>query len=128
MNRIKKLRQEKNISQSALASYLGVTQQTVSAYESGDREPDLETLNKIADFFDVSVDYLLGRTDIRNTADRIAQILKDDPELLEFWEDLSSRENLKIMFKQAKDLPDNDIRTLIILIRRFKQEQAATLF
>jgi len=127
MNRLRRLRQEKNISQSALASYLGVTQQTVSAYESGDREPDLETLNKMADFFDVSVDYLLGRTDIRNSADKIAQALKDDPELLEFWEDLSSRENLKIMFKQAKDLPDSDIRTLIMLIRRFKQ-QISTLF
>lgn len=127
MNRLRRLRQEKNISQSALANYLGVTQQTVSAYESGDREPDLETLNKMADFFDVSVDYLLGRTDIRNSADKIAQALKDDPELLEFWEDLSSRENLKIMFKQAKDLPDSDIRTLIMLIRRFKQ-QISTLF
>lgn len=127
MNRLRRLRQEKNISQSALANYLGVTQQTVSAYESGDREPDLETLNKMADFFDVSVDYLLGRTDIRNSADKIAQALKDDPELLEFWEDLNSRENLKIMFKQAKDLPDSDIRTLIMLIRRFKQ-QISTLF
>lgn len=65
MNRIKYLRAEKGISQNELAKALGLTQQAISAYENGLREPDLETLQKIADFFDVSLDYLLGRTDIR---------------------------------------------------------------
>jgi repressor LexA len=67
MNRIKYLRAEKGISQNELAKALGLTQQAISAYENGLREPDLETLQKIADFFDVSLDYLLGRTDIRNS-------------------------------------------------------------
>ncbi len=66
MNRIKDLRAEKSVSQNELAKALGLTQQAISAYENGLREPDLETLQKIADFFDVSIDYLLGKSDIRN--------------------------------------------------------------
>lgn len=58
VNRIKDLRAEKGISQNELAKALGLTQQAISAYENGLREPDLETLQKIADFFNVSVDYL----------------------------------------------------------------------
>lgn len=57
MNRIKDLRLEKGVSQNKLAKALGLTQQAISAYENGLREPDLETLNKIANFFNVSVDY-----------------------------------------------------------------------
>ena len=64
--RIKELRTEKNISQNEMAKILGITQQAVSAYEKGLREPDLETLKKTANFFNVSIDYLLGRSDIRN--------------------------------------------------------------
>ncbi|KHO63394.1 SOS-response transcriptional repressors (RecA-mediated autopeptidases) [Thermoanaerobacter sp. YS13] len=67
MNRIRDLRTEKGISQNELAKALGLTQQAISAYENGLREPDLETLNKIANYFNVSIDYLLGRTDIRNS-------------------------------------------------------------
>jgi repressor LexA len=66
MNKIKDLRIEKKISQNELAKILGLTQQAISAYENGLREPDLETLNKIANYFNVSLDWLAGRTNIRN--------------------------------------------------------------
>lgn len=61
--RIKHLRKEMNLLQKDLAEKLNLTQQTISLYESEKRQPDYETLQKIADFFNVSVDYLLGRTD-----------------------------------------------------------------
>lgn len=64
--KIKKLRIEKDLLQKVLAQQLNLSQQTISLYEAGKREPDYETLEKIADFFNVSTDYLLGRTNIKN--------------------------------------------------------------
>ena len=61
--RLKKLRKEKNISQLKLALDLNMNQNTISRYENGEREADYETLIKFADYFDVSLDYLLGRSD-----------------------------------------------------------------
>ena len=59
--RLRKLRKEKKISQLKLALDLNMNQNTISRYESMDREADYETLIKFADYFGVSLDYLLGR-------------------------------------------------------------------
>ncbi len=61
--RLKELRKERGISQVKLALDLHMNQNSVSRYETMEREADYETLVKFADYFDVSLDYLLGRTD-----------------------------------------------------------------
>ena len=61
--RLKLLRKQKHMSLLSLAMKLNTTQMSISRYETGKREPDLKTLILIADFFDVSIDYLLERTD-----------------------------------------------------------------
>jgi transcriptional regulator with XRE-family HTH domain len=61
--RLKQLRQEAGISQLKLAMDLNTNQNTISRYETGAREADYEMLIKFADYFGVSVDYLLERTD-----------------------------------------------------------------
>ena len=61
--RLKKLRKERNISQLKLALDLNLNQNSISRYENGEREADYETLIKFADYFGVSLDYLLGRTE-----------------------------------------------------------------
>ena len=63
MMRLKELRAKKKISQVKLAMDLNMSQNNISRYEKGEREADYDTLIAIADYFDVSVDYLLGRTD-----------------------------------------------------------------
>lgn len=63
MKNLKQLRESKGLSQLQLALKLGLNQNTVSRYENGQREADYQTLIMFADFFDVSVDYLIGRTD-----------------------------------------------------------------
>ena len=63
MFRLKELRVSCKISQVKLAMDLNLTQNSISRYENGEREADYETLVAIADYFNVSVDYLLGRTD-----------------------------------------------------------------
>ncbi len=61
--RLKSLRRSRNISQLKLAMDLNMNQNSISRYENGEREADYTTLIRLADYFGVSVDYLLGRTD-----------------------------------------------------------------
>lgn len=60
---LKETRKLNNLSQRQVADYLGITQPSYIRYENGKAEPSLENLVKLADLFDVSVDYLLGRKD-----------------------------------------------------------------
>ncbi|MGM9680409.1 MAG: helix-turn-helix domain-containing protein [Eubacteriales bacterium] len=61
--RLKFLRKSRHISQLKLALDLNMNQNSISRYENGIREADYHTLIQFADYFDVSIDYLLGRTD-----------------------------------------------------------------
>lgn len=63
--RIKSLRNERRIYQREVAEYLGVTLRIYQSYESGQSEPNLERLSALADYFGVTTDYLLGRSDAR---------------------------------------------------------------
>ncbi len=63
--RLKSLRKQRKISQLRLALDLNMNQNTISRYENMERQADYETLVALADYFGVSLDYLLGRTDER---------------------------------------------------------------
>lgn len=60
---LRKLREEKGASQEAFAKAIGATRSTASLYENGQNKPDIERLAKIAEFYDVSYDYLLGKSE-----------------------------------------------------------------
>lgn len=80
-NRLKELRKEKRLSQEDLGEVLNISGRTISYFEAGERTPSPEILTKLADIFNVSVDYLLGRTNLRaNDTDQILLLLKDLPE------------------------------------------------
>ncbi len=61
--RLKELRKKRHMTQQRLAIELSMSQNTISRYETGEREADYKTLILIADYFQVSIDYLLERTD-----------------------------------------------------------------
>ena len=61
--RLKEIRKAKGISQLKMATDLNTNQNTISRYENGEREPGIAELIRIADYFNISVDYLLERTD-----------------------------------------------------------------
>lgn len=65
MNRLKELRKERKMLQSDIAKILSVTPQSVSLYEVDKRDMSTEAILKLADFFNVSTDYLLGRSNVR---------------------------------------------------------------
>lgn len=64
--RLKSLRKNKKLTQSDMANMLGITRQGYAKYENDESEPDLATIDKLAEFFNVTTDYLLGRSDIMN--------------------------------------------------------------
>ena len=72
MNRIRDLREDRDLRQSDLAQATGIDQRTISNYETGKSNPDSYALIKLADFFNVSIDYLVGRTqrDFYNSEDK----------------------------------------------------------
>ena len=61
--RLKELRIAKGMTQSEVAKVIGYSSLSYARYEKGEREPDVSTLCKLADYFEVSVDYLIGRTE-----------------------------------------------------------------
>ncbi|WP_043883799.1 helix-turn-helix domain-containing protein [Caldanaerobacter subterraneus] len=121
--RLRQLREEKGLLQKDVAKILGITPSAYGYYEQGKREPSMEVLKKLSDFFNVSIDYLLGRTDIRSPVDEITEAVSDDPELFEFWNTLKEREDLKLLFKQTKKLSPKDIKQIIRIIKAIEDEE-----
>ena len=76
MKNLKMLREEKRLNQAGLAMELNTSQASISAWERGGRIPDIEAAARIADSFDVSVDYLLGRSQMRRelSADKLTPL------------------------------------------------------
>jgi transcriptional regulator with XRE-family HTH domain len=77
--------------QEYIADLLGIARTTYTAYEKGTKQPPIETINKIADLFDVSTDYLSGRTDDPSTNkpnEKTPEDTFDDPELNIFFKEI----------------------------------------
>ena len=86
--RIRNLRKKSSISQKDLAIKINVSNVVLSRYEADERHPDYETLLKIANFFNVSTDYLLGRVDTSFRLEHQRQKLSSDPKLNIFYKEL----------------------------------------
>jgi len=101
---IQALREERDITQKELANKININYSVMNRIESGERPVRDSEIVKIAKVLEVSTDYILGQTSIRNTADKISDAMEDDPELLVFWNNLKEREDLQLLFKQTRDL------------------------
>lgn len=114
---LKSLRTAKGLTQEELAKILKISRSTVGMYENGSREPDYETLELIADFFNVDIDYLIGRTDkttvipesyyLNDDAKEIAQFLYDNPEY-------------KVLFDTTRKVKKEDIEFVKQMIDRVR--------
>lgn len=78
LNTIKDLRKKTGFSQKEFADLFNVHQTAVSQWETGKTTPDKETIIKIANYFSVSVDYLLGNTDIKKAPDEKSEVSDED--------------------------------------------------
>lgn len=111
--RLLELRKERRLTQQEISKLLKMARTTYSGYENGSREPDNETLNKIADFLEVSVDYLLGRTDQKK------QVLSEPSRALIDSLNLTDEEIMKnIRFEvDGIELEEDDVKRFIGLVR-----------
>lgn len=102
--RLKKLRTEKKLTQTELGKIINVTKVSISGYENGNRAPDTDTLKKIADYFEVSTDYLLGRTD------NMESISEDNNELP--LQAFANDPDLQTWYKELPKSNEEDVRKL----------------
>ena len=112
--RIRQLRNEKGLTQTELGKHLNIGKSTVSQYETDTNMPDSDMILKLSEFFNVSTDYILCRTDNRRATsdptldDEITQIMKDlGPDITLQFYDLKGmtheeKENLKIFLQGLK--------------------------
>lgn len=101
--KIKELRHSKNVTQETLATYLGVTPQAISRWESGNGYPDIETLPLLADFFSISTDELLG-FNLNEREKRVEEIKKEIIKLSEIGND---NDNLNFARQSVAEFPSN---------------------
>ena len=116
--RIKTLRLEKNLTQDELAKATGLSRSAIGMYESGSREPNFETLEVLADFFNVDMNYLLGRSEILNCPTYYL-----DPEVAELADQLHKNPELRILFDASKKLTKEDIQFVRDMVDRMKREE-----
>lgn len=116
--RLATLRKQKELSQYELADRLGFSRGQIANYEQGKREPDYGTLEKIADFFEVTTDYLLGRTDIPSPPDT------DSDSRLEYYKHKIATEfpDVDLMFKDMETLSAEEMKEVYEYIK-FKISQ-----
>ena len=121
--RMKNLRLEKNITLEKMAEDLNTTKSTLSRYENNKREPKMHLLEKLADYFEVSVDYLLGRSEEPLPADKIKEAISEESESIKIWDKLKDREELQIMFKRTENLSKDTIKHIIEIIKTFENRE-----
>lgn len=99
----RELRINNNLIQKELGQKLGISLSSISMYERGERQPDLETLIRISKFFAVSTDFLLGLTDVPNIYDsqntkKITSLTENEAELLEIFNKVTNeRDQIKLI-------------------------------
>ena len=119
------LRNEKGLSQQELADALGISKSAINMYERGERQPNFETLELIADYFNVDVDYILGRTNkttriihpnpsgesyyLNDDAKELAQFMFDNPEY-------------KVLFDASRKVRKEDIEFVKQMLDRFRSD------
>ncbi len=107
---LKLLRKEKGISQKSLGEEIGVSQQSINKYENYNIEPDISTLIHLAKFFNTSVDYLVGNTDIRPMAEAAMSFKPTQDEI--------------DVINEYRKMSDDEQASIRILLSRYNLKQA----
>lgn len=109
---LKELRKQRKLSQESLATALGVSKSIIGLYENGKRTPSRQTLEAIADYFNVDIDYLLGREK--------GSVYYMDPEVANIANELKDRPDLRVLLDASRDLDKTDMFELIDIINKIK--------
>ena len=114
---LKYLRLRENLSQSELAEKLGVAKSTISMYEVGKREPDFETLEAIADLFNVDMNFLLGKDGSENDRYYI------NDETAKAAQEIFENQELRALVDVQRDMEPDDLRSLHNMALTLKRKE-----
>ena len=112
---LQRLRRASGLTQAELAEALGISKSAVSMYERGNREPELELLQTMADYFHVSVSALLGREE---------PLVNGDGELTEYLEALRDRPEMRMLFSLTKNATREDVEAAVRIIEALRGRNA----
>lgn len=107
-NTLAALRKERGLSQLQLSEKTGLSRSAIGMYETGKREPDMETLKALAEFFHVDMNTL-------TTGD-------SNSEMSELLEALRTRDDMRMLFKLAKDASPEDVRSAVRIIEALRHD------
>lgn len=109
-DRLKELRERRGLSQLELAKRVNISNAIISMYEKGTRSPSREMLEALADYFNVDIDYLMGRES--------GSIYYLDPEAAEIAQELLDRPELKVLFRASRKVNANDLKIVQDMVDR----------
>lgn len=115
--RLKYLRTQDGITQAELGKALEIAKSTISMYESGKREPDFETIEKFADYFNVDMATFFPSGKIEKAA------APEDDGLAEYLEMLRSRPECRMLFSVAKDATKADVEKAVAIIEALRKTE-----
>lgn len=122
-NVFKRLRMSSGLTQTEFAEKIGISRSTIGMYETGAREPDFEILERIADFFNVDIDYLLGRTD--KTAllpETVGRYYLND-ETAAIAQEIFESKELKALFSVQRGMAPEDLKALHNMALALKRKE-----
>ena len=113
---LKELRIRMNLTQLDLANKLGISRSSIGMYENGVREPDFETLEAIADFFSVDMDFLLGREGASHHGYYL------DEEAAKIAQEIYENPDLRILFDTTRKVKPEDLKLIKDMVKRMSDE------
>jgi transcriptional regulator with XRE-family HTH domain len=121
MERIKELREERGMTQKELAEALGIDRTAIAKYESGASGAKSEMLEKLATFFGVSTDYLLGRTNRKAPVHELSDGY-EDAELREYLQQIKDDPSTRMMFDLARGATLEEIKATVAFLKALREQ------
>ena len=123
--RLKQLRLNSGLSQQELSDELNIGRSTLANYEQGKREPNFKTLEIIADYFNVDMNFLTGWKPTDSLGDYRKNLLylkENEPDLIELYNEIHANDQLVILLDKAKNLEPQDLAQILKIIDTFNKE------
>lgn len=113
---LKRIRKQRKMSQVELASKIGVSRSTISMYEMGEREPDFETLEAIADVFNVDMAYLIG-SEMKKAPS------EDGEDLADYLQDLRERPETRALLEASRGMTREQVEQMAAFAKALRGGQ-----
>ena len=119
-NIFRKIREQSGLTQQQLADKLGISRSAVGMYEKGEREPNFETLELIADTFNVDMYYLLGK---KSTTEVIPDVYYLNDKTRKIAQEIYDNDELSLLFDAARDAAPEDLKTIHTMLLALKRKE-----